>query len=788
MPLKNDIKSRSLSSRSLSLAAALCLFLCASAPAQQQPGRPAPAREDEVVRITTELVQTDVAVFDKRGRFVEDLRPEQFELQVSGRTQPIIFFERVTAGSRAEESQLAAAASRGRAADKATEANGAADAGRPERGRLIFFFVDDLHLSGASVSRAREALQRYVERGMNPEDQVAIVSASGQIGFLQQLTDNPTVLRAAVKRLGFRQNPEAYTGKTQISEYAASQVLDTGNRELYAYLLESTKLEQQMGPGSRHGDHRLAASYSAAPYLRNRLRQLRAQGEMLTAGTLDALRGLMLSSGALPGRKLVFFLSDGFVLNTRNVAALETLRGVTDEAARAGAVVYTLDLRENELSGLGSGVDASTNNYIDLSARRSALTFGELAATREPLQLIADQTGGRAVLNSTPLDEVVQQALRETADYYLLAWRPDAAEQREAGAQLKVSVKGHPEWRVRLRAASFRVPAAESKQPAESKKPAQQTQTDAARESKAGATERAGESKQAGAEGGGVKAGESSLKVAETKANDGELLAALGSLYPRRELPVALSVGYLDTGEQGTVLNISMQLGRTAFDFDSAGDKSKALVDVAGAAIDDRGQFGSFKQLLTVTPDPAEPEASRPVIWHQRLRLKPGLYQVRVALRDRATGRVGGAMQWVEIPDISKGDFALSSIFLGERGVETASAEGGVSKPRPVVVDVDHRFARGGVLRFQTYVYNAARAGGSEGRDVQIQAQVFRGPTPLVNTQPSKVPVTADPARLPFWSELSLEQLPPGRYVLQVTATDRTTNRTAVERVGFYVE
>jgi hypothetical protein len=33
-----------------------------------------------------------------------------------------------------------------------------------------------------------------------------------------------------------------------------------------------------------------------------------------------------------------------------------------------------------------------------------------------------------------------------------------------------------------------------------------------------------------------------------------------------------------------------------------------------------------------------------------------------------------------------------------------------------------------------------------------------------------------------------LEQLPPGRYILQLTANDRTTNRTAVERVGFYVE
>ena len=764
MPFKDDFGSRS-----LSLAVALGLLLSAPARAQQPSRPPAPEQqEDEVVRITTELVQTDVAVFDKRGRFVDDLRPEQFELQVNGRSQAVAFFERVRAGSRSEAAQLAAAGRRGPSPDKTAGPNLAA--GAEPAGRLIFFFVDDLHLSNASVARARTALQRYVEQAMSPNDRVAIVSASGQVGFLQQLTDHPAVLRAAINRLGYKGTTDAYGGKTQISEYMASQVLDSGNRELYAYLLESTKLEQQMGPGSRHGDHTLAASYSAAPHLRNRLRQVRAQGRMATAGTLDALQGLMLSSGALPGRKLVFFLSDGFLLNERNAGANKVLRGVAQTAARAGVVVYTMNLQETNF-GPGSSVDASTNDYIDHSARRVGVGFGEVSTNREPLQLIADQTGGRAVFNSDSIEETVGQALRETADYYLLAWRPGSPELREAGARLKVSVKGHPEWRVRLRAASFGVPAFVGEQPE------QAARTPAERGPKAGATENAGGSKSAAVKGHVAKA-------AEVKPDENELLSALGSLYPLQGLPVALSVGYMDTGEQGTVLNVSMQLGRADFDFGAAGERRKALVDVAGAAIDDRGRFGSFKQLLTVTPEAAGGDASQPVIWHQRLRLKPGLYQVRVALRDRATGRVGSAMQWVEIPDLSKGEFALSSIFLGERDPRTAAAGREATGPRPVAVDVDRRFVRTGVLRFQTYVYNAARASGG----VQLQAQVLRGATPLVTTRPFEVPAAADPARLPFWSELSLEQLPPGHYVLRLTATERTTSRTAVERVGFYVE
>ncbi|MBA2731455.1 MAG: hypothetical protein H0U54_01045 [Acidobacteria bacterium] len=40
---------------------------------------------DDVVRIDTELIQSEVTVLDKQGRFVEGLKPEQFELRVDGK-------------------------------------------------------------------------------------------------------------------------------------------------------------------------------------------------------------------------------------------------------------------------------------------------------------------------------------------------------------------------------------------------------------------------------------------------------------------------------------------------------------------------------------------------------------------------------------------------------------------------------------------------------------------------------------------------------------------------------
>src|SRR5437762_13821602 len=86
------------------------LFVFASVVLGQTRQNSPPAEQaEDVVKINTELVQTDVMVFDKQGHFVNGLRAQDFELRIDGKSQPISFFELVSAGSANEESQLAAA-------------------------------------------------------------------------------------------------------------------------------------------------------------------------------------------------------------------------------------------------------------------------------------------------------------------------------------------------------------------------------------------------------------------------------------------------------------------------------------------------------------------------------------------------------------------------------------------------------------------------------------------------------------------------------------------------------
>ena len=566
-----------------------CLILLAPKTSGQKQTQTAPA--DDVVLVKTELVQTDVTVVDKRGRFVDGLKREQFELRVDNKSQPLAFFEQVAAGSAAEEKQLAAAR-------KASAIPLARQEDKPglgsDRGRLIFFFVDDVHLAGDSLTRARSLLTHFVENKMGANDRVAIVSASGQIGFLQQLTDNKAVLREAVRRLTYKYNPETTASSVSISEVDANLIASRGDRGLFAYLVEATMKEMQMG------------ALSAASLVKNRVRQINAQSKLVEMETLSRLEGLIRSTGPLAGRKVLFFISDGFVMDSKRSSGRDVMQSLTREAARVGAVIYTLDTRANFL---GAGVDASKNDYPDFGSRTAGRSLAESKTPQEPLETLADETGGRSYLNSNSLDEGLAQALSESSAYYLLAWRPDTENQKDGKSRIDVVVRDRPDLRVRMRRRFF------------------DSKTNQA-----------------------VKSATPEVVGPSNNTPENELRQALGSLYPRRDLPTSVSAGFANSADKGTVLNVSMQIDGESLAFEAAGSREQAVVDVLGIALDDRGLFSSFTLKLEIPREVVLAKDGRFVKWNQTLPLPPGLYQVRVAVRDRQSHRTGSAITWIEIP------------------------------------------------------------------------------------------------------------------------------------------
>src|SRR6185295_17951343 len=259
---------------------ALLLLCTAQGSGQTPPGAPPESKgqdQPEVLRVYTELVQTDVMVFDKQGHFVSGLKPEDFELRIDGKIKPIDFFEKITAGSINEEVQIAAARGASTQGDKTRT-------GAPtplDRGRPVFFYVDDLHMDLAGLTSARKVITRFIDNEMGQNDEAAIASASGQIGFLQQLTDNKTVLRAALERLKVRPYTVRDFERPTMREYQALLITNY-DRDIIDWFSEET---MRLNPGMTRE--------IAESMVTNRARQLMQQSGQFTMGTLTGLEGLI---------------------------------------------------------------------------------------------------------------------------------------------------------------------------------------------------------------------------------------------------------------------------------------------------------------------------------------------------------------------------------------------------------------------------------------------------------------------------------------------------------------
>jgi VWFA-related protein len=684
--------------------------------------------------VFTELVQTDVMVLNKDGQFVDGLRREDFELLVDGQRRPIEFFERVTAGSATEEAQLAAA--RGAARGNKTDKGGPVPL---DRGRTVLFYLDDVHLDSGGANLARKLVSQFVEKEMSQNDQVAITSASGQIGFLQQLTDNKTVLRAALQRFRPRSTSVKDMQFPPMSEYQALLV-SRSDRDVTEYFIEVLMKEI---PG--------LSREIADSMVKERAQQILMQAVNFTRITLSGLESMVRPMRELPGRKLVFLVSNGFFLDVRNSDTLDRLQRLASICAKNGVVIYTMDGR-----GLVSGLqDAATDSNFDNSGRLDRANQGELVASQDILNAIARDTGGRPVFNTNTLEPALKTALAETSTYYLLAWKPEAEQNSSTFRKIEVRLVAKKDLTVRVRRGFYDVdpPAPVS----------------------------------------GIR----KEKEQKEKSAESEMAEALSRRFPARAIPVTLTLSHVNTPDKGELLSSAMQLPSEFLSFRSEAGKRKSTVEIACLVYDDQGNAGgNFKQRLNVSvPNPVsgsdESNRSFQVTYNFPLFVKPGLYHVRVAARDPANGNTGSAHGWIQIPNVLSGDLSMSSVLLGERqssSIENASAAIPDISDQ-INLSINRRFHRDSYLRFLVFVYNATRSADSAKPDAAVQVQLLRDDQPVVSTPLRKVESEgiADLARLPYAAEVPLTGLPTGHYLLRVTVVDRISKRSTSQQSRFEV-
>jgi VWFA-related protein len=730
------------------------------------------------VRISTNLVQVDAVVTDKKGQLVTSLQPEDFVVSEDGHAQKITNFSYVNLAPQTDAQPVAA------------NTGGAKEAGvapplptvrlRPEQvRRTIALVVDDLGLSFESTAFVRQALKKFVDRQIEEGDLIAIVRTGGGMGALQQFTSDKRQLYAAIERV--RWNPN---GRGGISAF--------GN-------IESDPLSQAQEDNSNNvtgNDSSRGVNSRIAGDELNTFRE-----DLFTVGTLGALNFIVRGLRELPGRKSVVLISDGFKIfnhgtryeNTtggsrqpnglanapqRSDRILDSLQHLTDLANRSSVVIYTMDARGLQTLGL-TAADSTSNLSPDQVESRLQDRRDENFDSQAGLIYLAQQTGGFSIRNNNDLAGGIQRVLNDQRGYYLIGYRPDEATFDARTGQrrfhrLTIKLLNHPELRVRTRTGFYGI-------------------TD------------------------------EQAHTTRRTARD-QIIAALTSPFGSSGVNLRLTSYFGNDAKNGSFMRSLLFINAGDLTFTTEADGwHQAVFNVIADTFGDNGRVVdevSRTQTVRARGEAYETLLRNGLVFTLNVPIKKaGAYQLRTALRDTGSERVGSASQFIEVPDINKNRLTLSGIVVqgidaaakrktGNQEPNTAAAQasnpasanpaaasGAIpgnsngnhteSAGQKIVDEAEmtdpqaspaiRHLRRGMYLHYGYLIYNARLDKTMQQPQPQTQIRLFREGRQVFagKVQPLDMNGQTDPKRLIASGLLQLgTDMLPGEYVLQVVVTD----------------
>ncbi len=168
--------------------------------------------QDDVVRITTNVVQID-AVVTRDGKLVTDLKADDFEIFEDKKPQTITNFSYISNVPKTVETTENIAKSP-RSDIPLAPRTVRAD----EPHRTIAIVIDDLGIAFASMGSVRKQVRRFIEEDMRPNDLVAIIRTGGEVGALQQFTTDKRLLLRAAENLRWN-----HCGRMGVSVFDAAR-------------------------------------------------------------------------------------------------------------------------------------------------------------------------------------------------------------------------------------------------------------------------------------------------------------------------------------------------------------------------------------------------------------------------------------------------------------------------------------------------------------------------------------------------------------------------------------
>ena len=564
-------------------------------PPPQQPS----SDKDDVIKITTNLVQVDVVV-TKGGKVVPNLKAEDFELFEDGKRQAITSFAYIS--NVPNTTQPVASVDK-----KKTPIVPYGPVKPNEARRTMAFVVDDLALSADSMYQVKRQLRKFIEEQMQPNDLIAIVRTGGELGALQQFTNDKRLLTRAVDRLRWN-----ICNRIGISVFRPVSPLGwaggsvCGYRSIYSTLRSLRFIVESMGylPGRK----------SMVLLSDSLVRE--SQDEYFQNPNFGVVRD-QLGVGGSRSPVLNDVKTDRLSVGPDAINHLDALQKIAEKAIRSSVVIYSVDTQGLQYTGV-TAADAFTGGPQQMNALMSSRSY-TMEIRREGGELIAKQTGGFQVRNSNSYG--FDRIMDDQSGYYLLGYRPTGETFNRKFHHLKAKVKGSG-LNLRTRLGFYGV----TEEEAERFKPTTRDNTNLALASPFGAQD-------------------INLDLTSFFVDDpvkGPVIRSFVYIDAKD-----LSFTKVDDRNQG-----SIELHGVAFGENGA--IAQKLVTGATLNLKDADYQQAITNGLGLGFD-------MPV-------KGPGDYQVRVATRDRTSMHIGSVGQFVMVPDLKNKRLAVSGVVLGEAG------------------------------------------------------------------------------------------------------------------------
>ena len=689
------------------------------------------AGQEPIARVTTELIELRVVVTDKEKRPVTDLEQQDFTLLENGKPQKISFFSSVRMPGPDSSARVASATT-----DRPKTRS---DIGTPrlqpaeQPARTIVLFVDTLHLSVSNLFRLKRYLQSFVDEHVSNRDLVAVMTTTGKLGLAGQFTRNRELISYAIDKIG----PGPITEQTFFTPYLAAAI-DRGDRSALDLGIEIMQTEGM--PGDRDFAEALTMS---------RARRVLAETSYRRRVTLRTLEATVERMADLPGQRLLAFYSDGFSLMDRGgTPDTADLQPAINRAVLSGVVIYSIDskgLQTHPLfdASVRGSFSPNMHGYLN-SAERDA---------EDGMNSLARDTGGEPSFNTNDLAEPLIEALNQNRFYYLLAYYPPeplTKKDSKKFRRLSVKLKNYPKYKIRTQKGYLPAELAGAKF-----KPTDQTKKD---------------------------------RLAE---------ATLAPL-PVTNIAVSAWAAFIETELDEAQVSLQVQIDGDKLTLREENQTYYMELELIVFVFNENGEnVDSKTHAVTgkLPPKQAELAKQQGVTFAKRIGLEPGLYQIRVGVREVGSKQIGTATAWVEVPELPRKKLALSSIILADWSDNQTAFPGEPTAKQSMASKLAHgiRFYRpSDTFAYYMLVYRPERPkSGVAAPDLLMKTDFIRKGESIEPAEwypLSSRQLEETKKGTVVGGQIQLQNTKPGIYELLVSVKDPKSNRTVQRTTTFGID